>query len=73
MASLIYLDTHVIAWLYAGQTERIPAAARKAVNESELLISPMALVELQYLIACSWSARMWRRPTGQRNKGFVRR
>ena len=50
MASLIYLDTHVIAWLYAGQTERIPAAARKAINQSELLISPMVLVELQYLI-----------------------
>ncbi len=50
MASLIYLDTHAMAWLYAGQAERIPAAVRKAVNESEVLISPMALVELQYLI-----------------------
>ncbi len=50
MASLIYLDTHVLAWLYAGQSERIPAAARQAINESELLVSPMALVELQYLI-----------------------
>ena len=50
MASLIYLNTHIMAWLYAGQTERIPAAVRKAVNESELLISPMALVKLQYLI-----------------------
>jgi len=50
MASLIYLDTHILAWLYAGQAERIPATARKAVNESEVLISPMALVELQYLI-----------------------
>src|SRR4030095_13731464 len=50
MASLIYLDTHIMAWLYAGQTERIPTTARKAVNESEVLISPMALVELQYLI-----------------------
>ena len=39
-----------MAWLYAGQIERIPTAVRKAVNESELLISPMALVELQYLI-----------------------
>lgn len=50
MASLIYLDTHVMAWLYAGETERIPPAARKAINESELAVSPMALVELQYLI-----------------------
>ena len=50
MAPLIYLDTHAMAWLYAGQTERIPATVRKAVNESEVLVSPMALVELQYLI-----------------------
>lgn len=50
MASLIYLDTHIMAWLYAGEVERIPATARKAVNESEVLISPMALVELQYFI-----------------------
>jgi len=50
MAALIYLDTHAMAWLYAGQAERIPNPARKAVNDSEVLVSPMALVELQYLI-----------------------
>jgi len=50
MAPLIYLDTHVLAWLYAGQTERIPITVRRAINESELLISPMVLVELQHLI-----------------------
>lgn len=50
MAALIYLDTHAMAWLYAGRIERIPSAARKAINESEVLVSPMALVELQYLI-----------------------
>lgn len=33
MAPLIYLDTHVAAWLYAGQVERIPAMARKSINE----------------------------------------
>jgi PIN domain nuclease of toxin-antitoxin system len=50
VASLIYLDTHVLAWLYAGQTDRIPAAARQAINDGEVVISPMVLVELQYLI-----------------------
>lgn len=50
MAPLIYLDTHAVAWLYAGQTERFPAAAREAINQGELLVSPMVLVELQYLI-----------------------
>ena len=49
MASLIYLDTHVVAWLFAGRLDLIPAAARTAINDSEILISPMAMVELQYL------------------------
>ena len=50
MASLIYLDTHVAAWLYAGQIDRIPPAARNVINESGVLVSPMVLVELQYLV-----------------------
>lgn len=50
MAPLIYLDTHVLAWLYAGEVERIPAVALEIINESDVLVSPMTLVELQYLI-----------------------
>ena len=49
MASLIFLDTHVAAWLFLGHLHRIPDAAKDAVNESDLLVSPMVLVELQYL------------------------
>jgi PIN domain nuclease of toxin-antitoxin system len=30
MASLIYLDTHIMAWLYAGETERLSTTARTA-------------------------------------------
>ncbi len=50
MAPLIYLDTHTAVWLYAGQIERIPAVARETINECKVLISPMALIEIQYLI-----------------------
>lgn len=46
---MIYLDTHVAVWLYAGLVERIPARARKLLGESDLLISPMVVLELQYL------------------------
>ena len=49
MAALIYLDTHVVVWLYAGRVEQIPERARNAIRENELLISPMVLLELQYL------------------------
>jgi len=49
MAAVIHLDTHVVAWLYAGRTDILPAAARRAIDEHELLVSPMVVLELQYL------------------------
>lgn len=49
MAAMIYLDTHVMVWLYAGLTTRLPPAGRTLLNASDLAISPMVLLELQYL------------------------
>jgi len=49
MAPLIYLDTHVAAWLFAGKTDHLPPRARARIEENDLLISPAAILELQYL------------------------
>ncbi|MES1241035.1 MAG: PIN domain-containing protein [Acidobacteriota bacterium] len=49
MAALIYLDTHVVAWLFAGRVDLFPPAARKLLDENDLLISPAVVLELQYL------------------------
>ena len=49
MATLIYLDTHVAIWLYAGKLELIPQASRERLDQNDLLISPMVELELQYL------------------------
>lgn len=46
---IAYLDTHIAAWLYAGLTERLSLAAKRKIEECDLLISPMVLLELQYL------------------------
>lgn len=46
---MIYLDTHVAAWLYAGRTDLLPALAKSLLDGNELLFSPMAGLELQYL------------------------
>ena len=46
---MIYLDTHVACWLYAGLTDRITIAASDAIAAHELLVSPMTLLEIQYL------------------------
>jgi PIN domain nuclease of toxin-antitoxin system len=49
MEGVIYLDTHVAAWLYSGDARLLSARARAAVEESLLRISPMAALELEFL------------------------
>ncbi len=46
---MIYLDTHVVVWLYAGQTEKLSEKARYCINDNDIYISPIASLELQYL------------------------
>lgn len=46
---MIYLDTHVVVWLYAGLTEKFSETGRQLINEHEARVSPMVRLELQYL------------------------
>jgi len=46
---MIYLDTHAVVWMYAGEIERFPRTARLAIEAEELLISPLVVLEMQYL------------------------
>ena len=46
---MIYLDTHVVAWLFAGETGRLSQKAVELIRDNDLLISPMVSLELQYL------------------------
>lgn len=48
MATLM-LDTHVVAWLYAGKIEKFPARAQARIDADFLAVSPMVTLELQYL------------------------
>jgi len=45
----IYLDTHVIVWLFSGETDKISNKALELIEECELLISPMVVLELEFL------------------------
>jgi len=47
--AVTYLDAHVVAWLYAGATKLLSARARVAVERDRLSISPMVLLELEFL------------------------
>ena len=46
---MIYLDTHLVVWLYAGLTSKLSDRAKHFINEHEIYISPMMRLELQYL------------------------
>lgn len=46
---LTFLDTHVVCWLYEGRLDLISTVARHAIESGLLRVSPMALLEVQYL------------------------
>ena len=46
---MIYLDTHVVVWLYAGKVEKLSEQAEALINGHEVFISPVVRLELQYL------------------------
>lgn len=48
-APVIHLDTHVVAWLYAGEHNRIPAGLRDRLDVEPVAVSPMVRLELAFL------------------------
>lgn len=49
--SIVYLDTHIVVWLYAGLTEKLSERAKSVIEEFRVMISQMVSLEFQYLIA----------------------
>jgi len=45
----MHLDTHVVAWLFAGYIDHLPAAVRRRLDTEPLAISPIVELELAYL------------------------
>jgi PIN domain nuclease of toxin-antitoxin system len=46
---LIYLDTHMAVWLYAGLVDKFNSPVRDLMNEQDIVISPVVRLELQFL------------------------
>lgn len=46
---IAYLDTNIVVWLAQGDIARISAKAQDVLEKADLLISPMVLIELEYL------------------------
>lgn len=46
---VIYLDTHVVVWLYAGLMDKLPDVSKIMIESNDLVISPAVILEIQYL------------------------
>ena len=46
---MIYLDTHVVIWLYEGLVDRLSKKAIQMIEENDLIISAMVSLEIQLL------------------------
>jgi PIN domain nuclease of toxin-antitoxin system len=46
---ICYLDTNVVVWLAGGDIRRISEGAKREIEQADLLISPIVLLELEYL------------------------
>ena len=46
---MIYLDTQVVVWLYAGLVEKFTQPIIELINDHEIYISPIVRLELHYL------------------------
>jgi len=49
METVVYLDTHVVVFLYESGATRIGRKARRMIEENPVRISPIVRLELQYL------------------------
>jgi PIN domain nuclease of toxin-antitoxin system len=47
--SRVFLDTHVVVWLYIGESKKLSPIAKRSIEKSVLVISPVVKLELAYL------------------------
>ena len=49
MEKRVYLDTHIVVWLYNGEVNRFTEKIKKLINSSSLYVSEFVRLELGYL------------------------
>ena len=47
--SLVYLDTHIVVWLYAGLLDKFTPKAKAGIDDNKIVISQFVRLELRYL------------------------
>ena len=50
MLESLFLDTHVVIWLAIKEYHHMPASVIKRIENSSLWVSPIIILEMQYLV-----------------------
>jgi PIN domain nuclease of toxin-antitoxin system len=45
----VYVDTHALIWVVQGDWDQVGVAARQAIEECDLVVSPAVVLELELL------------------------
>lgn len=48
-SEIIFLDTHILVWLYQNSLDLLSEKARNAIDDHAVVVSPVVLLELDYL------------------------
>ena len=46
---MVFLDTHIVVWLFQMSLELLSESQKKVINENDLFISPITALEIEYL------------------------
>lgn len=46
---MIYLDTHVVVWIYSGDVNKLSKTAAQHIQSEDIRISPAVILELEFL------------------------
>ena len=46
---MIFLDTHIVVWLYAGCVKKLSKPVVEQIENNDLFISQLVRLEMQYL------------------------
>jgi len=49
MIKNVFIDTHVVIWLFLGAIAKLPENVKMLIESNDLCISPIVILEIQYL------------------------
>ena len=49
MIKNVFIDTHVVIWLFLGAITKLPQKVQTLIESNDLCISPIVILEIQYL------------------------